>query len=209
MVQKFDELNISQSDKENRIECFNAASKNLMDLFEEYEDKAIDDKQLLSKVRDILITIGISAGLYFLDVGNELEDAISTESDEGTIRECIDAIAKSIAIATLNHEEEYYLSKDRADNIAFIETNRLYNTANHYVAKKEGYAFHKWVSTLDKYTRPNHYAINGQWKPIDIPFEVNGYLMMFPMDISLGAPIEETINCRCVETFFQKNTHVV
>ena len=35
MVQKFDELNISQSDKENRIESFNAASKNLMDLFEE------------------------------------------------------------------------------------------------------------------------------------------------------------------------------
>ena len=70
-VLEFDELNISQSDKENRIESFNAASKNLMDLFEEYKAKAIDDKQLLSKVRDILITIGISAGLYFLDIGKD------------------------------------------------------------------------------------------------------------------------------------------
>lgn len=31
------------------------------------------------------------------------------------------------------------------------------------------------------------------------PFIINGYKMMFPLDDSMGAPIDEIINCRCVE----------
>ena len=56
----------------------------------------------------------------------------------------------------------------------------------------------------DRYVRDTHESTNRQKKPIDKPFEVNGYLMMYPMDTDFGAPIEEIIGCRCTETFSRK-----
>lgn len=54
-----------------------------------------------------------------------------------------------------------------------------------------------WNDTGDGKTRHTHAAADGQEVPVDQPFVVGGYRMMFPGDSGLGAPAAETIQCRC------------
>lgn len=87
----------------------------------------------------------------------------------------------------------------RATEIALNETNWIYNWINHQnlVDKKQN--THTWVSMRDERVRVSHWEADGQTVPINEPFIINGYKMMFPLDDSMGAPIDEIINCRCVE----------
>ena len=89
-------------------------------------------------------------------------------------------------------------SDDRATKIALNETNWIYNWLNHQIIT-ETQETHTWVSMRDEYVRVNHWNADGQTVPVNEPFIVGGYKMMFPLDDSLGAPIDEIINCRCVE----------
>lgn len=89
-------------------------------------------------------------------------------------------------------------SDDRATKIALNETNWIYNWLNHQIIA-ETQETHTWVSMRDEYVRVNHWYADGQTVPVNEPFIVGGYKMMFPLDDSLGAPIDEIINCRCVE----------
>lgn len=89
-------------------------------------------------------------------------------------------------------------SDDRATKIALNETNWIYNWLNHQIIA-ETQETHTWVSMRDEYVRVNHWDADGQTVPVNEPFIVGGYKMMFPLDDSLGAPIEEIINCRCIE----------
>ena len=54
-----------------------------------------------------------------------------------------------------------------------------------------------WISFLDSRTRPAHASADEQQVPIDDFYLVGGEKLMYPSDISLGASIENTINCRC------------
>lgn len=61
----------------------------------------------------------------------------------------------------------------------------------------------EWDATLDSRTRPDHQAMDG--KTIQGMQEAwvlpDGSRMMYPGDTSLGAPGEQTIQCRCYEAF--------
>jgi hypothetical protein len=54
-----------------------------------------------------------------------------------------------------------------------------------------------WDSTGDAKTRETHAAADGQVVGQGEAFNVGGALLMYPGDSSMGAPGEETINCRC------------
>lgn len=56
-----------------------------------------------------------------------------------------------------------------------------------------------WDATPSRRTRDSHIAMSGQSVPFGQPFisPLSGARMMFPGDVSLGAPPGETINCRC------------
>jgi len=55
-----------------------------------------------------------------------------------------------------------------------------------------------WQATVSRRTRDTHLAMNGMEVPYGQPFQSpSGALLAFPGDTSLGAPAEETINCRC------------
>ena len=54
-----------------------------------------------------------------------------------------------------------------------------------------------WDDTGDGATRPSHRHADGQKVSIEQPFTVGGYRLMYPGDSRMGAPAEETINCRC------------
>jgi hypothetical protein len=60
---------------------------------------------------------------------------------------------------------------------------------------------HEWLSTSDSRTRRSHVAVDGQRKPLEEPYAVNGSRLMFPGDTSLGARARETILCRCSEGY--------
>ena len=55
----------------------------------------------------------------------------------------------------------------------------------------------EWVAILDNVTRIGHAEADGQVVPIDEPYEVEGEQLMYPGDMSLGASIDNVINCRC------------
>lgn len=54
-----------------------------------------------------------------------------------------------------------------------------------------------WVTMGDSKVRSTHRAANNQTVLIDTFFRVGNSNLNYPADTSTGAPIEETINCRC------------
>jgi hypothetical protein len=69
-----------------------------------------------------------------------------------------------------------------------------------------------WQSVGDSHVRPSHQFLGAtSYKshsvPIGEPFvSIHGAKMNFPGDVSLGAPLDETINCRCFMTFTRRST---
>lgn len=55
----------------------------------------------------------------------------------------------------------------------------------------------EWAAVLDEKTRFSHAVADGQVKGMNDPYIVNGEHMMYPGDTSMGASLENIINCRC------------
>lgn len=53
----------------------------------------------------------------------------------------------------------------------------------------------QWLAVIDDRTRHEHRELDGQRMPVDEPFEVEGYKIMYPADPS--AEPEMVYNCRC------------
>ena len=99
------------------------------------------------------------------------------------------------------------LLKQRGETIARTETlkalnagrqealDQLIENPNNDVRAED--VVRAWDSTGDGKTRETHAAADGQVVGQGVPFTVGGYSMMYPGDTSMGAPGEETINCRC------------
>lgn len=65
----------------------------------------------------------------------------------------------------------------------------------------------EWLATLDGRTRHEHGAVDGQRVDLDKPFNVGGYKMMYPADMS--APAHLVYNCFVGETKVASNSGVV
>jgi hypothetical protein len=92
---------------------------------------------------------------------------------------------QNIAEKTKDLEAQYFFAENElvAGGVAITEENaELLKT---------------WSAILDKVTRPTHVEADDQTVPKDDPFIVGGAQLMFPGDTSLGAPLDEIINCRC------------
>lgn len=93
--------------------------------------------------------------------------------------------------------------------IARTEVTRVQNSAKMDIGK-EGQRlgldmWKRWVATTDGRVREDHLAMNGVEVPQDSPFIMpDGSKLMFPGDISLGAPPEQVIQCRCTMIEFVK-----
>lgn len=91
----------------------------------------------------------------------------------------------------------WLFSASRAERAARNNTNSLCACQKLEKLKQQGYKYKQWKTIMDGRERDTHAVSNGQTVPIDEPFIVGGYRMMFPRDISYGAPPQEIINCRC------------
>lgn len=94
----------------------------------------------------------------------------------------------------INRVQETYgdISKGRAGVIARTEVHNAtqYGTLEGY--KRAGMTLKIWVSVIDAHTRETHAMLDGEERPMDVPFS-NG--LMLPGDPRGSA--EEVINCRC------------
>lgn len=59
----------------------------------------------------------------------------------------------------------------------------------------------KWETLGDSKVRESHSAAQGQTKDVEEPFTLAGGLLQYPGDTSLGASLNEIINCRCVTEY--------
>ena len=110
--------------------------------------------------------------------------------------------AEDVALSTFNHQDEdYYLSIDRAINMAGTEANAIDCYAEFAEALERGETRKTWHSLLDGRERKWHHDADGQTVPIREPFEILGELLMYPLDTSLGATADNIANCRCYMTF--------
>ncbi len=132
---------------------------------------------------------------------------INTTNDQLTnkIREIIaDAIqtGKTLdidALADLAFEEYNRILSSRIDMIAMFETqNVAEETKRHLVIPRATeIKTKKWVAVLDNRTRKSHAKADGQVQPITEPFIVMEQRLMRPSDTSMGATLDNVINCRC------------
>lgn len=103
-------------------------------------------------------------------------------------------IAEIIALSA------WLFSPRRAETAARSVTNSLCSCEMFEEMKRRGYKYKGWHTCMDGRERRSHAVMNGKRVPIDEPFIVGGYRMMFPGDITYNPPLKEVINCRCTIT---------
>lgn len=120
-----------------------------------------------------------------------------------TMSKNMDQVFRQWMKGDLTDEDFVWLSERmppyRRELIARTETTRLQGAGSHRLYKAWDIKKKEWLSTSDGRTRPSHVACNRQVRDIDEPFDVGGYKMMHPGDMSLGAPVSEIADCRCCE----------
>lgn len=96
----------------------------------------------------------------------------------------------------------------RVDTISITETQGISETVK--LLEAAGVAalltgtqkmFKTWNTVLDEKTRLSHVQADRQRVRADQPFRVQGQLLRVPGDTSLGATLDNIINCRCSAIF--------
>ena len=94
--------------------------------------------------------------------------------------------------------------------VSNVQTNPVAEEARRVAAEAEARIktspmLKRWVSLMDGRERPTHHAghLDYENAPIttDVPFMIGGFPMMMPGDMSRGAPLKETVNCRCAAVY--------
>lgn len=65
----------------------------------------------------------------------------------------------------------------------------------------------EWVTMGDEVVRPAHISADGQVVDINAPFIVGGEELMWPADMSRGASVGNTINCRCASVYDKETVY--
>ena len=181
----FEVMDISETQKEKRKK----ATWTLFDVF-----------MLLFIWFDEAKEYGVENTSYFLPrFQNEVQDAVKTIAPiDDYLISYIPIMAMAIYEATKAHlNEEYFLSEERAVNLALNESNSIVNHEELRQAIKNGYTMKIWRTELDNRVRPTHIVMEGKKIPINELFVVGNSLMECPHDMTHGADASEISNCRC------------
>ncbi len=182
------------------------------------------DAEFVSRIKDPALKASIENSL---NVNHNIVDYINTQSEKqaqyilDTTRRELNHITANIIVNNTqtgvsltnaqiakNIQNEFKKrTKDRIDTIAMTETQITSEKVKLIEAQEVALAIDElpivpkviktWSSTLDNKTRVAHADADTQTQPINKPFEVKGQLLMTPGDDSLGATMDNIINCRC------------
>lgn len=106
-------------------------------------------------------------------------------------------------------QDSYAVSLERATSVAENEANTILNGEEYSNAVKNGCTKKRWKSYRDERVRADHADVDGQVVDISRPFRVGKYMMMYPKDDSLGAGLEEIVNCRCSVEYLQDDKRIL
>jgi hypothetical protein len=132
-----------------------------------------------------------------------------TEVMGTTMRRVNDFIEKGRNNGLTNKELARMLRADararelRANTIARTEATNAMAKSQILALESSGLNWEKsWNAIKDQRTRLDHFTTNPNlWVGVKDNFIIGGFPMGFPGDGSQGAPIKETINCRCKLAF--------
>ena len=219
-LMKFDRLNVL-SENEPIRDNRGKISRKKIPIHEYFEDMQISEEQKQKRIRLANLLLADVLFLFALSKGNDdkqylvksfqnryTESVKSVAQQDKELSRYIRKVCENIVDTTLKDTKkssdltdsagnEYRTSIDRAMNIAENEANSILNNDEYRSAIKNGCTKKKWISFGDERVRTDHADVDGEVVDINKPFHVGGYLMMFPKDDSLGAGLEEIVNCRC------------
>lgn len=169
---------------------------------------------------EILNSINTASSVHNELRANDSSDIIA----ETTIKDANKAIAiakqqalakgESITNATLANRARILLNQRIAGRVNTIAATETQNPAENAKQTEVNFLdFHEaeiddnniadrekqkqWVAILDNVTRVDHAEADGQIVNVNEPYIVAGQQLMYPGDTSLGATIDNWINCRC------------
>lgn len=205
----FDELNVLDSDKMESLKgspYYDYFSK--MDLPESEIIKRIETAEEFEK--EFIIILALALVLYQRGkfdeslIRSKFNDAykkigiklIGSETDYLTQR--ADQFAYDVTNTTKNNiDSEYYTSIDRAMSMSETESNVINNYRQFKDAESMGYKRKQWRTMLDKKVRESHRQMQGKTIGLYEYFNIDGYLMSFPADITFDPPASLVVKCRC------------
>jgi len=212
-VKWFDEMAILQADKDRRVDTAERFGKALYSFFERQmldirrghflneksHDDYIDDLYAMYLAM-IPATyryekMATDKAMRFAEGIQETTEKAVLENEDERFR---DMVIIGGRVKDIPEDVEKKLGETRAHNDGVYESTWIWNYYNHMELRKTQ-TTHTWQTQEDERVRPHHAEADLQTVPVDMPFSVGGYSMMFPGDDSLGAPLEEIIGCRCVE----------
>jgi len=136
---------------------------------------------------DILRTMDSRADLFSRSINDTTFKQLKTQFNQSIeAEETLKQLEKRI---DATYEK---ITKGRALTIARTEIQVANQVGIHEAYKQAQIPIKIWVAVMDSATRDSHAMLDGQERPMDVPFD-NG--LMFPGDPSGSAG--ETINCRC------------
>src|SRR5690625_4038466 len=92
------------------------------------------------------------------------------------------------------------LSRLREHVIARTETHMAASWANQTAAEESGIELVKeWCRSADDRTREDHSEADRQTVPVDMPFDVGGWPLLYPGDPN--GPAAQVVSCRCQSLF--------
>lgn len=183
--QYFDKMSLTDKEKELRI-AFSEDMEDAILYILSLAEVMIENDQINKEyIQNEMYSRYIDIAESYVDVDTYVEDYIKSFSGQ--------LIETTFEL----YSDPYYLSKDRAMFISECESNSILNYKQYVDALKQGKKFKTWVDIRDKRERKTHLEVGGKTIPIKELFTVGNSLMLFPKDISRGAPAKETVNCRC------------
>ena len=200
-------------DESGNKKTFGAIETKTADQTLDEELETIKNKLALSAVSAIMTTTQN-------DINRVLSASEATlttvESDNPMPLPTRDEIAKLASVGLLAR------SLGRSNTIAATETQKMAESTRHaeinvlnqdadFIGAAGGVIILKnWVDLDDGKVRKTHTVAGNTQRniPANVPFTVGGFQMMVPGDPTLGAPLKETIRCRCsaeYEAVFNEN----
>lgn len=195
----FENMQISEEEKEKRVRLANALLADVLFLFA--LSKRNQDKHYLSEAFQKRY---LSSVQKVAEPDQKMQRYIRKVCDS-----IVDTTLKGGSLTTSKAnkpQDPYVVSVDRATNVAENEANAILNGDEYITAVKNGCTKKRWKSYRDERVRADHADVDGQVVDISRPFRVGKYMMMYPKDDSLGAGLEEIVNCRCSVEYIKNHS---
>lgn len=174
-----------------------------MDIPDADKEKRVDLAKKISDVFDWLFAFVLTASATELELDVEyltlsveyrLKDLVNVDITN-VVRQ-IEMFVGDVVGTTVEHrDEDYYLSPQRATEIAVDEANAIYGYEELDEAIRQGKTHKTWVSERLKSTRKWHLEMDGVTIPIEEPFHLDDCDMMIPHDMNGTA--RQNSGCLC------------